>query len=53
MFQETFGVKNKGGKMKIAIIAHSAVHPRQQKFYESIAKQGNDVLVLGPRRWNN
>ena len=39
--------------MRIAIIAHSSVHPRQQFFYESIAELGNYVLVLGPRRWNN
>lgn len=41
-------------KIKIAVISHSNVHPRQQIFFKDLAKQqSTDIVLLGPRWWNN
>lgn len=39
--------------MKIAVIGHSMVALRQQMFFQELAKQGHDVLVVGPGEWGN
>lgn len=37
--------------MKLAVIGHSMVAERQQRFFQEVAKQGHDVLVVGPGEW--
>ena len=38
--------------MKIAVLGHSMIHIRQQKFFQEVAKLGHDVLVLSPEIWH-
>ena len=37
--------------MRIATISHSHVALRQQLFFQEIAKQGHDVLMIAPGEW--
>jgi len=37
--------------MRLCVIAHSAVHLRQQAYYRELARQGADVRVVCPAAW--
>lgn len=37
--------------MKIAVLGHSLIHPRQQKFFQYIASLGHEVLAIAPGQW--
>lgn len=39
--------------MKLATVSHSHVARRQQLFFEEVAKQGHEVLMIGPGEWGN
>jgi len=39
--------------MKIATISHSHVATRQQRFFEEVARPGNEVLMVAPGEWKN
>jgi hypothetical protein len=38
--------------MRIAVVGHSMIHIRQQKFFQEVAKLGHDVLVISPEIWH-
>lgn len=37
--------------MKIAILGHSNIHPRQTAFLKTVASLGHQVLILAPGEW--
>jgi len=39
--------------MRILVTGHSVNHYRQQRMWEWIAEQEHDVLLCGPRQWND
>ena len=42
-----------GVNMRIATVSHSHIAHRQQWFFQEIAKQGHDVLMIAPGQWGN
>lgn len=37
--------------MRLCVIGHSMVAPRQQAFFQEVARQGHQVLVVAPGEW--
>jgi len=37
--------------MKLAVVGHSLIHPRQQAFFREVASQGHDVVLFCPQVW--
>ena len=39
--------------MRIATVSHSHIALRQQLFFKEVARQGHDVLMIGPGEWGS
>ena len=39
--------------IKLAIVGHSLIHPRQQAFFKEVSRQGAEVLMISPGQWGN